>query len=210
MDKSGKRTIIFILLLLLATSMYAPTARKNAKEKQYQEFVNLVLDGKYEDALAAKDAFRDKYERYGVYYKDELVLSRLCDAHIDLERRDLFGAYCAWDKKDRDSFQYLSDEEIEKLNLEELKSKVDQAYAEYCEIVDRMNNSNYHAPFANVQGGTSSGNSKKRTYQNNYTRQYRDPYNVHDYDDPDDFYEDYEDDFEDFEDAEDYWDDARD
>ena len=69
MDKSGKRTIIFILLLLLATSMYAPTAKKNAKEKQYQEFVNLVLDGRYEDTLAAKDAFRDKYECYGVYYK---------------------------------------------------------------------------------------------------------------------------------------------
>ena len=36
----------------------------------------------------------------------------------------------------------------------------------------------------------------------------RDPYDVYDYNDPEDFYFDWEDDFEDFEDAEDYWDSA--
>ena len=35
-----------------------------------------------------------------------------------------------------------------------------------------------------------------------------DPYDVYDYDDPDDFYFDWEEDFEDYEDAEDYWESA--
>ncbi len=47
--------------------------------------------------------------------------------------------------------------------------------------------------------GSSSSSGSKHTYSRN------DPYNVDDYDDPDDFANDYEDEFDDYDDAYDYW-----
>ncbi len=56
----------------------------------------------------------------------------------------------------------------------------------------------------------SSGSSSSKSYNNHSGYTYTpfsddDPYNVYDYDDPEDFYYDNEDDFEDYEDAEDYY-----
>jgi hypothetical protein len=55
---------------------------------------------------------------------------------------------------------------------------------------------------------SNSSSKSKNSYS--YTPSYNDdPYNVYDYDDPEDFYYDNEDDFEDYEDAEDYYYDAK-
>ncbi len=53
--------------------------------------------------------------------------------------------------------------------------------------------------------GTSSGSSSKSKSTSSEADTPSDPYNVYDYDDPDDFYYDNYDDFDGYEDAEDYW-----
>ena len=81
-----------------------------------------------------------------------------------------------------------------------------------------------HAKKSNSSGGKKFGSSGSSRYSSSKSRSYRssgssrsysrsysktsDPYDVYDYDDPEDFYFDWEDDFEDFEDAEDYWESA--
>jgi hypothetical protein len=70
-----------------------------------------------------------------------------------------------------------------------------------------------YPPYTESSSGSSSNySSKSNNYSGySYTPSYNDdPYNVYDYDDPEDFYYDNEDDFEDYEDAEDYYYDARD
>ena len=82
-----------------------------------------------------------------------------------------------------------------------------------------------HAPKSSSSGKAGSGGTKyksagsRTSYGRSYSisgsrsnRSYHykasDPYDVYDYNDPEDFYFDWEDDFEDFEDAEDYWESA--
>jgi hypothetical protein len=63
----------------------------------------------------------------------------------------------------------------------------------------------YTQPSSSYSSSNSSSYSSSKKY-NNYQYYYSDdPYNIDDYDDPEDFYYDNEDDFEDYEDAEDYF-----
>jgi hypothetical protein len=69
----------------------------------------------------------------------------------------------------------------------------------------------YSESYSSSSGSSSNSSSKSNNYSGySYTPSYDDdPYNVYDYDDPEDFYYDNEDDFEDYEDAEDYYYDAK-
>lgn len=178
--------IVFVCLCILAVV----TLPEIYKQYTYDQAEILIVQEKYEEALANLKKIESKN------IKDTKSLINLCEAHIAYSENDLA---MAWFKLSDISFHYQTN--VQKEKIEAFKETVNEKFNKYIaeETKKEKKVEIEEKETKNEQKSTYIPSKKKKIDSND------DPYNAKDYSDEEDFYDDYYDDFYDFEEAEEYY-----
>ena len=208
----GRYVIIWILILLFGCSFGKWMYDEYEYEKEYKEAIELIVQGEYQAA------FDQLEEIQNGDYKDASLLKELCNAHLYYEEGNY--EYASW-RFPEDEYKYLLPKQREQLQIDSFREQVETAYDRWYEAekkrIEKERELKEEREYRQyLQEKEAQENSKSNNSTGTYTynrkkyrsKYYDDPYDVYEYNDPEDFYYDNEDDFDGAEDAEDYWDEA--